>query len=108
MNVTVFRNFNEVKEQLPITAILDRIRDGSFRAEVENLRKIIISGNQKEYDKQKRFLPAFTPSACFNGGRKMQFLVKYSGFIILDIDKLTPEQLTLAFNSIIEIPYTYA
>lgn len=108
MNVTVFKNFNEVVEQLPITAILDLIRDGRYRAQVETLRKLIATGDQKGYDKQKKSLLAFTPSACFNGGRKLQYLVQYSGFIILDIDKLNPEQLVHAFNSVIEIPFTYA
>jgi predicted P-loop ATPase len=108
MNVTVYKNFNEVVENLPITAVLDQIRDGSYRAHVEGLRIIIESGNLKEYDKKKRCLPAFTPSATFEGGRKQKYLVQYSGFIILDIDKLTPEQLVHAFNSIIEIPFTYA
>jgi len=108
MNVTVFKSFNEVVEQLPIPAILEQIRDGRYKVKVESLRKLVASGEQKEYDKQKKSLPAFTPSASFEGGRKLQYLVRYSGFIILDIDKITPQQLSHAFSTITEITFTYA
>ena len=108
MNVTVFKNFNEVIVHLPLSAILEHIRDGRYRAQVETLRKLIASGDQKEYDKQKKSLLAFTPSGCFDGGRKLQYLIQYSGFIILDIDKLSAEQLDVAFKVVTEIPFTYA
>jgi len=108
MNVTVFKNFNVVVEQLPIPVILDHIRDGRYKAEVETLQILFAAGKQKDYDSQKRLLPAFTPSACFEGGRKLQYLKQYSGIIILDIDKITPEQLVHSFKVITEIPFTYA
>jgi hypothetical protein len=37
----------------------------------------------------------------------MPFFEMYSGFVHLDFDKLTPEQLDEAFNVIIKIPYTF-
>lgn len=37
----------------------------------------------------------------------MQFIEMYSGFVHLDFDKLTPEQLNTAFKVISEIPYTF-
>jgi len=107
MNVTVFKKFNEVVEQLPMPAILERIKDGSYRSEVEALRLLVAAGDNKGYDKQKKSLHAFTPSASFEGGRKLQFLVQYSGFIILDIDKISSVQLVHAFKLVTESPYTY-
>ncbi|MBL7837689.1 MAG: hypothetical protein JNM67_09240, partial [Bacteroidetes bacterium] len=35
----------------------------------------------------------FTPSGMFEGGRKAEHFKIYSGFIILDIDKLPLDQL---------------
>jgi predicted P-loop ATPase len=108
MNVTIFKNFNEVIGQMSISAVLDEIRNGRYRTEVNNLRQLIADGNKKEYDNRKKSLPAFTPSACFDGGRKQQYFVAYSGLIILDIDKLSHEQLANAFDQVVNIPYTYA
>jgi len=108
MKVSVFNNFHEVSENLAISVILDQIRDGRFKSQVEHLRKLLLEGNKGEYDNKKKSLPAFTPSGTFNDRRKLENLNKYSSCIILDIDKLTPEQLTKAKSVIIEIPYTYA
>ena len=81
MNVSVFHNFNEVSENLALPAVLEHIRDGRFRSRIETLRALLQDDNKKEYDKQKKSLPAFTPSATFEGGRKPEFLVRYSGII---------------------------
>jgi len=106
--VSVFKKFNEPIEEITMIEVLKRIHDGLYKTQIEKLRKIITYGNKKKYDKLKKDLPAFTPSGYFEGGRKLQFLLHYSGFIILDIDKLTIEQLTSAFKIITKAPYTYA
>lgn len=108
MIVSIIKGFNKVIENQPISVILEQIKGGSFRAEVESLRKLLKSGDQKEYDKQKKSLLAFTPLGTFSGGRKQEFLKEYSGLIILDFDKLPADQIASLFERISLIPYTYS
>ncbi len=108
MYVSFFQNFNEVSENKALPAVLEMIQNGRFKSHITNLRQLLNSGNQLEFDRQKKSLPAFTPSATFKGGRKAGFLDVYSGFIHLDFDKLSPPQLNDTFNSIIKIPFTFA
>lgn len=108
MIVTEFINFNKDVAQLPITAVLEAIQSGRCRPEVRLLRKLLADGNDAEYKKQKRFLPAFTPSASFSGGRTLKHIRQYNALIILDIDKLNPENLEKIFAQVSEISFTYA
>ena len=91
--VTIFKNFNEVVEHKSLLTILDEIKTGKYRHVIVYLRKSLSENKQEAYDKAKKSLPAFTPSAKFVGGRKLEFLAEYSNFIILDIDKLSPAYL---------------
>jgi hypothetical protein len=58
--------------------------------------------------KLKKQLPAFTPSGTFESGRKAELLTQYSGFVILDLDKLSPEDLERAKSLVALAPYTFA
>ena len=108
MKVSIFRNFNQVVENLDITMILEQIRSGKYKSRILALREMLRQGKTDEYNDAKRSLPAFTPSGLFEGGRKMEYLKEYSGLIILDIDKLTQEQLCAVRSRVEEIPYTHA
>jgi len=108
MIVSVFKNLSEVSENLAMPVILEQIKDGRFKSQVEPLRALLQQGNKEEYDKKKKSLPSFTPSGTFNSRRILPNLNHYSGCIIIDIDKLTPEQLSKAKSTAIEIPFTYA
>lgn len=108
MNVSVFHNFNEVTENLTITAILEQIRDGRYKEKVLHLRELLENGNKKEYEFHKKSLPAFTPSATFKGGRKLEYLNAYSGLIILDLDKIPNEGIGEIKSKAISCPFTFA
>ena len=108
MKVSLFRNFNQVEENLEIGVILEQIRSGKYKARVQALRELLRQGKSEEYDSAKRSLPAFTPSGLFDGGRKLEFLKEYSGLIILDLDDLQQEQMIAARQKIQECTYTYA
>lgn len=108
MNVSFFQNFNEVSENRALPAVLELIQNGRFKSQIETLRLLLDKGNQLEFDRYKKSLPAFTPSATFKGGRKADLVDIYSGFVHLDFDKLSSPQLQITFDSIINIPYTYA
>ncbi|MEI6750268.1 MAG: VapE domain-containing protein [Bacteroidota bacterium] len=108
MNVSVFHNFNEVSENMALPVVLEQIRDGRFKSRIEQLRSLLNDGKKKEYDKQKKSLPAFTPSATFEGGRKPEFLVQYTGVLVLDLDKLHVKLVQAIKTAASEIPFTYA
>ncbi len=108
MKVSLFRNFNQVEENLEISVILEQIHSGKYKARVQALRELLRQGKSEEYDSAKRSLPAFTPSGLFDGGRKLEFLKEYSGLIILDLDDLQQEQLIVARQKIQECTYTFA
>lgn len=77
-----------------------------YKTEVEEIRTLLAQGKKDEADSKKKQLLAFTPSAVFTEKRQMPFLEMYSGFVHLDFDKLTAEQLQNAFAVICKIPYT--
>lgn len=107
-STTLFKQFNIPIENKSLIVTTKEIIDGKYKNEVELVRSAIQRGNKEEADRLKKQLLAFTPSATFSGGRKMDHFVSYSQFIILDIDKLTPEQLQPAFDKAISIPYTFS
>lgn len=94
MKSTIFKNFNEVVEQKDILKILDDIKTGTYRNAITYLRKSLAEDKKEAAERAKKSLPAFTPSATFKGGRKMEFLTNYNALVVLDIDKITKEKLT--------------
>ncbi|UFH45349.1 virulence-associated E family protein [Flavobacterium galactosidilyticum] len=106
--VTIFKNFNEVVEHKTIPTILEEIKTGKYKPGIIYLRKSLAEKKEEAYNKAKKSLPAFTPSGKFVGGRKLEFLAEYSNCIILDIDKLSKEQLQNAKMIAAQSEFTYA
>ncbi len=103
---TIFKNFTIPVEKKSLLLIGKDIISDKYKTEVEEIRNLIAQGNKAEADNKKKQLLAFTPSAVFTEKRQMPFLEMYSGFVHLDFDKLTPEQLQTAFAIISKISYT--
>lgn len=106
-SATIFKGFNNPVENTSLIILTKQIKEGKFKEEVERVTALARQGNKDEADKLKKQLLAFTPSGTFEGGRKLEYLTQYSQFIILDLDKLTPEQLQAAFDKAVSIPYTF-
>jgi hypothetical protein len=103
---TIFKNFTVPVENKSLLLIGKDIISDKYKTEVTEIRQLITLGNKAEADNKKKQLFAFTPSATFTQKRQMPFLEMYSGFVHLDFDKLTPEQLQTAFAIICKINYT--
>lgn len=103
---TIFKNFTVPVEKKSLLLIGKDIISDKYKTEVEEIRNLIAQGNKAVADNKKKQLLAFTPSAVFTEKRQMPFLEMYSGFVHLDFDKLTPEQLQTAFAIISKISYT--
>ena len=106
--VTLFKNFNEVVDHKSLPAILEEIHTGKYKHAIVYLRKSLAEKKEEAYNKAKKSLPAFTPSGKFVGGRKMEFLAEYSNTIILDIDKLSKEDLIKTSHLANQSEFTYA
>ena len=106
--VTIFKNFNEVVEHKSLLTILDEIKTGKYKPGIVYLRKSLAENKIEAYNKAKKSLPAFTPSAKFVGGRKLEFLAEYSKCIILDIDKLNEKDLQNATHLANQSEFTFA
>lgn len=107
IKLSIIQNFNKVAGYREFSEIIEAIKNGKFKNEIEQLQIILKDGDEKEYAKRKKSLLAFTPSGRFEGGRKPEYLKEYSGIIVLDIDKSNEN--TEKFKSIIiSSPYTYA
>jgi hypothetical protein len=106
-SATIFKGFNNPTENISLIILTNQIKDGKYKEEVQKVTALASQGNKEEADKLKKQLLAFTPSGTFEGGRKLEYLTMYSQFIILDLDKLTPEQLQAAFDKAAAIPYTF-
>lgn len=105
---TIFTGFNQPVENRSLILILNDIKNGKYKAEVELIRSCNFIGESEKAERLKMNLPAFTPSGTFEGGRKADLLKQYSGFVHLDFDKLTPDQLNAAFIAITQIAFTFA
>lgn len=105
---TLFKKFNQPIENKAILLITKDIAEGKYKDLVEPIRMAIGMGKADRVDRLKKDLPAFTPSGIFEGGRKMEYLKMYSGFVHLDFDKLSPEELAKAKSQVQELPTTFA
>jgi hypothetical protein len=106
--ITLFKNFNEVVEHKTIPTILEEIKTGKYKHAIVYLRKSLSDNKMQAYEKAKKSLPAFTPSGKFEGGRKLEYLVEYSKFLILDIDKLSAADLQNAKHLANQSEFTFA
>jgi len=87
--------------------VIKAIADGRYKEKVSRLRGYIASGKQTEAEREKKSLPAFTPSGTFKKRRRAELIDQYSQFIILDIDKLPTEMLEPVFRQASALPTTY-
>lgn len=108
MIVSLFKNFNEVVENQNVVEVLNDIKTGKYRNHIVYLRKSLENEKIEAYERAKKALLAFTPSASFKGGRKQEFITNYTKIVVLDIDKLDPEQLTTAKAVARQNEYTFA
>lgn len=108
MKTTIFQNFNEVTDTQPISKVLENIQNGTYKNQIIYLRKSLADDKKEAAERIKKSLPAFTPSATFKGGRKMEFLQEYNKIICLDIDKLEKHKLIETKSKAIQDQFIYA
>jgi hypothetical protein len=104
---TIFKNYAVPVENRALLLLANDIASDKYKAQVQHIQNLIAQGNEEEAKKFKVQLPAFTPSATYTEKRLATHIDQYSGFVHLDFDKLTTEQMQQAFETIAQIPYTF-
>lgn len=104
---TIFKNFATPVEDISLIILSNWIASDKYKVPVTEIRDLIAHGKTEEAQALKQQLPAFTPSATFKEKRLLPNMEQYSGFVHLDFDKLSKEQLDAAFQIIAAIPYTF-
>jgi hypothetical protein len=104
---TIFKNFSTPVEDVSLIILANWIASDKYKAPVAELRHLVALGKIEEAQTKKQQLPAFTPSATFKEKRLLPNMTQYSGFVHLDFDKLTSDQLEAAFQIMVAIPYTF-
>ncbi|WP_347881118.1 VapE domain-containing protein, partial [Empedobacter sp. GD03797] len=87
--------------------IVTEIKEGTYKSQILYLRKSLEQGKMEPYEKAKKSLLAFTPSATFKEGRKLDYLQNYNQIIVLDIDKVEKNKLAEIKQKAIELSTTF-
>ncbi len=96
--------WTEIASELTIEAVLNQIKSDKHKRQIEDLRNKLKQGDKENYDNYKKKLPAVTFSATFNSRRTNEYLKSYNPLIIIDIDKLNPQQLKTTYDNLFGDP----
>lgn len=107
-NISLFENVSVYVGEENMDNIIRKIKSDCYKQQISVYREILRTGMKKQADGLKKNLPGFTPSGTFPKGRKADLITSYSGYLVLDLDKLSPEDLQKAKETVKEIPFTYA
>jgi len=108
MKASIFQNYVQWIEDKSLIVIIKSIKEGKYKHQVDAIRNLVTEGKHDAAEILKKQLPAFTPSGTFNNGRKAGLLSEYSNHIILDVDKITAEQVTEIITKVALLPCTFA
>jgi hypothetical protein len=97
---SLFQNFHKPINKKSLFEIAADIASGKYKAPVEKLRALVKEAKTEEAQELKKKLPSFTPSGTFTTRRVKECIETYSGYVHLDFDKLTEEQINILKISI--------
>lgn len=85
--------WSDISGNPTIGTIIKQIKSDKYKTLITTLRTKLENGDKDFYDNYKKQLPAVTFSATFNKKRTNENLINYNPLIVIDIDKLSNEQL---------------
>ena len=97
-----------IEKEVSIGNVLTSIQSGELDREIMQIRDSLAKGDMESFAMHKRSLPAVTFCASFDGQRKTEFLKDYNAVMVLDIDKLDPEELETTAAILQSDPYVFA
>lgn len=108
--MTVFtRIFHTQGDSLvELSAWIENVRNGQWKNEVENYRRLMAEGKKQEAASVKEQLPALVSAGNCLRGRYPKCLTNRTGYAMFDMDKMPPDVLRNAFARLKEIPWVAA
>ena len=101
-------SWSGISDQVQVGESLEMIRIGTYGSLISRLREYLDKDARDTYDQEKRRLPAVTFSASFRLKRNRSSISQYNQLLVLDIDKIKPEQLVAIKEQFSKDPYIYA
>ena len=102
----IFLDFYRIIAEMTEEEILSAIGSPKYRNTIESVRRIFLEQGEKAANEEKKKLPSVTFSANYRGGRSNATLVKYLGYIVIDIDHLSKEELARILQTVRACSYT--
>jgi predicted P-loop ATPase len=90
-NISIYSGVSDTKskEIIPIDIFFDRIREGYWQ---DPILELMNEKDAKRREQLKKRLPCVTVTGSFSE-RNDKSILEYSGYISLDVDKLTPDEI---------------
>lgn len=85
--------WSDLTKEYSVFEILDFIKKGKYSYEVNELRKLLYNNEKEKYNDNKKRLPGVTFSATFKDARKQDYIKEYNHILVVDIDKLSEQEL---------------
>lgn len=106
----VYKNIKEnvASVSFNLKTLLDQIKSGKFKTEINEAREYHLLGEFNSYGLIKSKLHAITFSGTFKPTRAIRNIGKYTGLIVLDIDKLDIKKVKELKLKVSNIEYTKA
>ncbi|MBM7421069.1 MULTISPECIES: BT4734/BF3469 family protein [Chryseobacterium] len=108
LNFNIYEDF-KCNRYTHFDEIVYDIKNGTYhKTIIPYLKKFSEEGKTEETKKLKNKIPAFTISGMFSKhGRKIEYLITYHGWMILDIDGISDQKTyQMIFEKVKDIPYT--
>lgn len=102
----IFLDFYRIIAEMTEEEIVSAISSPKYRNIVESVRRTFLEQGEKAANEEKKKLPSVTFSANYRGGRSNATLVKYLGYIVIDIDHLSKEELARILQTVRACSYT--
>ena len=102
----IFLDFYRIIAEMTEEEIVSAIGSPKYRNIVESVRRTFLEQGEKAANEEKKKLPSVTFSANYRGGRSNATLVKYLGYIVIDIDHLSKEELARILQTVRACSYT--
>jgi len=100
--------WSDITIEPTIGSILDDIKSDKHKTQITTLRTKLESGDKEYYDNYKKQLPAVTFSATFNKKRTSVNLKNYNPLIVIDIDKLSNEQIIESYKQLLNDEFVFS
>ena len=102
----IFLDFYRIIAEMTEEEIVSATGSPKYRNIVESVRRTFLEQGEKAANEEKKKLPSVTFSANYRGGRSNATLVKYLGYIVIDIDHLSKEELARILQTVKACSYT--